>query len=59
MKKIMCQHCEEYFTGETKEEIQMKMLPHYKSTHAEVMAANSESSKKEWMAEFDRRWDAA
>ena len=55
----MCQHCEEYFTGETKEEIQMKMLPHYKSTHAEVMAANSESSKKEWMAEFDRRWDAA
>ena len=59
MKSIMCQHCEEKFTGETKTDVQMAMLPHYKEVHAEVMATNSEADKKAWMAEFDRRWEAA
>jgi hypothetical protein len=59
MKTIMCQHCEETFGGETKMDIQMKMLPHYKEVHAELMASNNDESKKDWMAEFDRRWDVA
>jgi len=58
MKSIMCQHCEEVFDGESKEDVQMAMLPHYKENHAEVMASNTEESKKAWMEEFDRRWDA-
>ena len=59
MKSIQCQHCEEYFEGETKEATQWAMLPHYKESHPDVMANNSDSDKKSWMAEFDRRWEAA
>jgi hypothetical protein len=59
MKTIMCQHCEAEFSGETKEAVQMAMLPHYKETHAAVMAGNSDGDKKAWMTEFDRRWETA
>ena len=59
MKSIMCQHCEQYFAGETKTDIQMAMLPHYTEQHAEIMAGNNDGSKKAWMEEFDRRWDVA
>ena len=58
MKSIMCQHCEEMFAGETKEAVQMLMLPHYKQVHPEVMSSNTEESKQAWMQEFDRRWEA-
>jgi hypothetical protein len=53
------QHCEETFSGETKMDVQMRMLPHYTEVHVEVMAGNNDESKKDWMTEFDRRWDAA
>lgn len=59
MKTIICLHCEEQFSGETPHDVQMAMLPHYKETHAEIMASNTEESKKEWFKEFDRRWDEA
>jgi len=59
MKSIQCQHCEDYFEGETKEAVQMAMLPHYKEIHTEIMASNNDESKKEWMLEFDRRWNTA
>lgn len=59
MKTITCLHCETQFEGETKEEVQMKMLPHYKEIHADVMASNTAESKKEWFTEFNRRWDSA
>ena len=59
MKRITCLHCDETFTGETKEDVQMKMLPHYKLSHAEVMAKNTAETKEDWFREFDRRWDAA
>ena len=55
----MCQHCEEQFAGETKEAVQMAMLPHYKAQHSEIMTGLKEETKQAWMAEFDRRWDAA
>lgn len=59
MKSIQCQHCEEYFAGETPHDVQMAMLPHYKEVHADVMTSNNDEAKKAWMAEFDRRWEAA
>lgn len=59
MKSIQCQHCEEYFEGETPTDVQMAMLPHYKSAHADIMASNDDEGKKAWMQEFDRRWNAA
>lgn len=37
----------------------MAMLPHYKEIHTEIMASNNDESKKEWMLEFDRRWNTA
>jgi len=37
----------------------MKMLPHYKEMHPDVMASNSQAEKVAWMAEFDRRWEVA
>ena len=46
MKRITCLHCDETFVGETKEDVQMKMLPHYNIS--EVMATNNEESKKDW-----------
>ena len=59
MKTITCQHCTESFAGETKESVQMAMLPHYKQTHPEVMSGLSAGDKKSWMDEFDRRWETA
>ena len=59
MKSIMCQHCEQYFEGETPHDVQMAMLPHYKEQHAVVVATNSEADKQAWMTEFDRRWQTA
>lgn len=59
MKSIMCQHCQEMFSGETKEAVQLAMLPHYKEQHADIMSSNTSDSKQAWMQEFDRRWEAA
>ena len=59
MKTITCLDCAEEFAGETPEAVQSAMLPHYKEKHAEIINAVDESGKKEWLAEFNRRWDAA
>jgi len=59
MKTITCLHCEEQFSGETPEAVQMAMLPHYKEAHKEVINTVNEEGKKEWFAEFNRRWEAA
>jgi len=58
MKTITCIHCEEQFSGETPEAIQMAMLPHYREMHPAIINSVDEAGKKDWLAEFHRRWDA-
>ncbi len=59
MKTITCLDCDEQFSGETPEQVQMAMLPHYKESHAEIIGSVDEDGKKKWMEEFRVRWDAA
>lgn len=59
MKTITCIDCEEQFSGHTPEEVQMAMLPHYKSNHTEIIGNANEEAKKVWFAEFNRRWEQA
>lgn len=59
MKTITCLDCQEQFQGETKEEIMNAMMPHYMSEHKDVMEAGNEEKKKEWFAEFERRFNEA
>jgi len=59
MKTIQCLDCQEYFKGETKVEVQMAMLPHYKDAHIEIISNVNEEGKKKWMEEFGKRWKVA
>ncbi len=59
MKTITCIDCEEQFSGETPEAIMQAMMPHYMSDHKDVMERGTEEGKKEWFAEFNKRWEQA
>jgi len=58
MRTITCIDCDEQFSGETPEEIQQAMMPHYMEKHTDVMTAST-PEKKKWFAEFQRRFDTA
>lgn len=59
MKTITCIDCDEQFLGETPEEVQKAMMPHYMEQHKDVMEAGDDTKMKAWFAEFQRRWDEA
>ncbi|MCA9354243.1 MAG: DUF1059 domain-containing protein [Candidatus Kaiserbacteria bacterium] len=59
MKTIACLDCSQQFSGETPEEVMQAMMPHYMVDHKEVMEGGNEEKKKEWFAEFQRRWNVA
>jgi hypothetical protein len=56
MKTIQCQHCEETFQAETKEEMLNILYSHYMETHADVIPNASEEDKKAWMVRFEKEW---
>ncbi len=62
MKKLSCDLCDQAFEAETFEEWFQQMMGHYKSVHADFMAAAASKSKEEgaqWMADNRTRFDAA
>ena len=59
MKTITCIDCEEQFSGETQEELMKAMMPHYGSVHKDLMERGTEEGKKEWFAEFNKRFEEA
>ncbi|MBI2610006.1 hypothetical protein HYW53_02410 [Candidatus Giovannonibacteria bacterium] len=66
MKKLKCDLCDATAEGETFEEWQKALIPHYMQAHAEVMKENanlSDEKKKaemdKWMAENRARFEAA
>ena len=58
MKTITCIDCDQQFSGETPDAVMTAMLPHYMSDHKDIMQTNTPDSKKEWFAEFNKRWSA-
>ena len=59
MKTVQCQHCEETFQAETREEILSTLYKHYMEAHAEVITRASEEEKKAWMEHFEKEWAQA
>ncbi len=62
MKTLSCDLCDVSFDAETFEQWFQQMLSHYKSDHADFMAAAADKPKEEgakWMAEARARFDGA
>ena len=59
MKKITCLDCDKEFTGESPEEVQKAMHPHYMEAHKDVMEAGNEEKRKEWFVRFNEKWESA
>ena len=59
MKHIMCpeEGCDYTVEAESMQDAMMKLMPHYKEAHAEMMAKGTEETKKIWMANFQKQWD--
>ena len=61
MKTLSCEVCDRAFSAETFDEWFKQMQTHYKSDHADVMAASASKSKEEgmkWMAEMKAKFKA-
>ena len=61
MKTLSCDQCGTDFSADTFDAWFKQMLGHYKSDHADVMAANADKSKEEgmkWMAEMQAKFEA-
>lgn len=61
MKIVKCDLCDALAEGETFEGWMHALLPHYKSSHADVMS-NPNKTKEDmmkWMAENKARFEAA
>jgi hypothetical protein len=56
MKTITCFDCDMQFSGETPQEVQLRMLPHYREVHPEIINSVDDAGRKAWMEEFDKRW---
>jgi hypothetical protein len=59
MKKIQCQHCEEEFSAETREEMLSVLYNHYIKDHNEIITTVDDAGKKKWMEAFEVRWSTA
>ena len=59
MKTIKCQHCEESFAQETREEMLNVLYSHYMEAHKDVIPKATEEEKKKWMERFEKDWQSA
>ena len=61
MKTLKCDLCDHEAQGETFEAWMMALMPHYKDTHADVMADANKTKEdgEKWMADNRKRFDAA
>jgi hypothetical protein len=59
MKKLKCDLCEEFASGETFGDWMVALMPHYMNSHADVMNDKSkgEAEQKKWMEENKLRFD--
>ena len=61
MKALSCDLCDSEFSAENFDAWFKQMQTHYKSDHANVMAANASKSREEgmkWMAEMKAKFEA-
>jgi hypothetical protein len=59
MKQLKCPDCEKTFKGETAKDVMNAMHPHYMSDHEDIIKNANEEQKKEWMAKFNKDFEAA
>ena len=59
MKSITCPEtaCDHAVDAESMQDAMMKLMPHYKESHAEMMEQGTEEDKKVWMENFQTQWD--
>ena len=48
-----------FFVGNSEQNVQEKMHPHYMKDHKDVMRNGNEEKRKVWMEEFQKNWDSA